>query len=126
MEIARKVLMGLAWLYVLGVVVQVFLAGYPLLGGGSSFDAHVGFGWSALHLSPVLLLIAAFIGKVPQRLLMVIGLFVVVAFLQPIWVSAFRGEILGSLHVVGALVVFTLAHYIAQQSTRLVKGTARV
>lgn len=124
MEIARKFLMGLAWLYVLGVFIQVFFAGYALLGGGGSFETHEAFGYSALHLTPILFIIAALVGKVPRPLLAVTVVFAAVAFVQPIWVAEFRGEFLGSFHVLGALVLFALAHHIAHQSTRLVRGVA--
>ncbi len=124
MEVARKVLLGLSWLYVLGVFVQVFLAGYAMLGGGGSFDAHAALGYMGLHLTPVLMVIAAAVARVPRPLLVVTIVFAVIAFVQPIWVAEFRGEFLGSFHVLGALVLFALAHHIAQKTTRLVRAGA--
>ena len=124
MEVARKVLLGLSWLYVLGVFVQFFLAGYAFLGGGGSFDAHAALGYMGLHITPVFMVIAAAIGRVPRPLLIVTIVFAVVAIVQPIWVAEFRGEFLGSMHVVGALVIFTLAHHIAQKTTKLVRAGA--
>jgi hypothetical protein len=122
MSIARKILMGLAWLYVLGVVVQFFLAGLglPQL-GGESMEAHEALGYSALHLTPILFLVLVFIAKAPVNLKIITVIFAVVAFVQPIWVTAFEGEFLAAFHVLGALAIFVLAHTIARQATRLVR-----
>lgn len=121
--VARRVFVGLMWLYVLGVVVQFFLAGLGVL-GGRSFEAHEAVGYSALHLTPVLILLIGFLGRLPWNLLALTFVFGVVAFLQPIWVAEFRDELLGALHVLGALVIFVLAHTIAQRSTRLLREPA--
>jgi hypothetical protein len=43
---------------------------------------------------------------------------VVAAFIQPFWVTQFRGETLGAFHLIGALVIFALAHDIARRSMR--------
>ena len=128
MSVARKILMGLAWIYVVGVLLQFFFAGLMILGFDTGEeledyrDLHEGFGYSALHLTPILLIIAAAVGRVPRNLLILTIVFAVVAFLQPIWVSEFRNELLGSLHVLGAAVILAMAHEIATMSTRLVRG----
>jgi hypothetical protein len=130
MSVARKILMGLSWLYVLAVLLQFFFAGLMILGTNPSDaegiqdarDLHEGFGYAALHLTPILLVIAAAVGRVPRNLLILTVVFAVVAFVQPIWASEFQGEFLGSLHVLGAAVILGMAHAIAQQSTRLVRG----
>jgi hypothetical protein len=118
MAVARRILTGLAWLYVLGIVVQFFLAGLGLL-GGESMTAHSDFGWSVLHLFPILLIIAAAVGRVGRNLLIMVVALAVVGFVQPLWVTEFRGELLGAMHVLGALVIFVLAHNVARASTRL-------
>jgi hypothetical protein len=105
------------WLYVLAVAVEFFLAGLGTLGGGS-MHAHRAFGYSALHLTPVLILLIGIVGRLPRDLLAVTVVFAVVSILQPVWVTEFKGEVLGSLHVLGALVIFAMAHYIAQRATR--------
>lgn len=120
MLIARRIFVGLMWLYVLGVVVEFFLAGLGTLGGGS-MHAHRAVGYSALHLTPVLILLIGIVGRLPRDLLAVTVVFAVVSILQPIWVTQFRGEVLGSLHVLGALLLFAIAHYIAQRATRLLR-----
>jgi hypothetical protein len=116
---------GLMWLYVLGVVIQFFLGGLGVL-GGRSMDAHIALGYSALHMTPILILLICVIGRLPRILLGLTFAFAVVAFLQPIWVTEFEGEILGALHVFGALVVFALAHTIAQRATHLLRAERAV
>lgn len=128
MAVARKILVGLAWLYVLLVAVQFFIAGLMLLGTESADtladyrDIHEGLGYAVLHLSPILMLIVAAIGRVGRNLLILIFVFAVIVFVQPIWVAEFSGEFLGSLHVIGALVIAALAHEIAQRATRLLRA----
>ncbi len=123
MALARKVLAGFAWLYVLAVAAQFFVAGLALLGGEGqdAWDIHEAFGYSALHLTPVLMLVLAFVAKASRTLLVLTFVFAVVSFLQPLWVAEFRGEFLGSFHILGALVVLALAHAVAERSTALAR-----
>jgi hypothetical protein len=120
---ARKILTGLLWLYLIGVLVQFFLAGLgmPVL-GGEGMDAHEGFGYSALHLTPILFLIIAFFAKVSKRTLILMVVFAVIAFVQPIWASEFSGEFLASMHILGAAVILMMAHMLATMATRQMRG----
>lgn len=123
MELARKALAALLWLYVLGVLVQFFLAGLGLPElGDEGMDAHEGFGYSALHLTPILFLIIAFFAKVSKVTLIALFVFAVIAFLQPIWASEFQGEFLASLHILGAAVILGMAHSLARMVTRQMRG----
>ncbi|HLF79843.1 MAG TPA: DUF6220 domain-containing protein [Dehalococcoidia bacterium] len=123
MAMARKILVGLAWLFVLGVMLEFFFAGLGLL-GGEDMELHEGFGWGALQLLPVLILIAAFFAKPARSMLILVVALLVVSFFQPFWVTEFRGEFLGSFHVLGAAVILALAHAIAQRATHLVRAGA--
>jgi len=125
MQIARRILIGLAWLYVLGVAIQFWLAGIglPQL-GDESMKAHEAFGYSALHLTPILFIILALVAKAPRTTIGLTVVFAVVAFVQPIWAAEFEGEFLASLHILGALAIFALAHTLARQATRLLQSTA--
>ena len=117
MSMPGMALVGFAWLYVLGVVIQFFLAGLGAL-GGESYKAHEGFGWSGLMLTPILLLVLTFMAGASFLTRMLTLALVVVAFIQPFWVTQFRGETLGAFHLIGALVIFTLAHDVARRSMR--------
>jgi hypothetical protein len=119
-RIARIILVGLAWLFLFGVAVQYFLAGLGTL-GGESMDAHEGLGYAVLHFFPILILIAALVARASKPTIIMSVVLVVVTLVQPFWVSEFRGEILGALHILGALVIAALAHEIASRATQLVR-----
>lgn len=61
MDVARKVFVGLAWLFVLAVAIQFLLAGLGVL-GGESLEAHRQWGFIVLHFIPILMFIAAIVG----------------------------------------------------------------
>jgi hypothetical protein len=121
MVAARRILVIVALLFLLGVVLQFFFAGLGLL-GGEDMELHKDFGWSALVVTPILILIVAYLAKVGRVTMMLCLALTVVSLIQPFWVTEFRGEMLGSLHVLGALVIFTLAHHIAQRAMRDMRG----
>src|SRR5687767_7960032 len=93
----NKVFVGLAWVYLVLLGIQAFTAGMGLL-GGENMDLHEGFGYSVVHLSPILILIIAFVAKMPRPILIMQAVLTVIIFLQPIWAAEFNGEILGALH----------------------------
>jgi hypothetical protein len=114
--------MGLAWLFVLGVVIQFVLAGLGVM-GGESIEAHREWGFTALHLLPLLMLIAALVGRMGWRYIGFTFLALVLVSIQPLLASDdLDPEWLRSLHVLNALFIFGLAHWLAQQSTRLMRA----
>ena len=118
---ARYVYLGLVWLYVAGILVQVFLAGMGLFGIPRDFAPHVGLGW-LLHLVPILLLIAAAVARVGSRLIWWNVALLVVQFVQPIFALA-RDDtpVVAAFHPVLALVIFWLAVTIGLKAWRLVR-----
>lgn len=118
---AKRILVIVAFLFLLGVVLQFFFAGLALL-GGEDWDLHEGFGWAALHFTPVLILVVAYLAKAGRATMFLALALAIVALIQPFWVTEFRGETLGAMHVLGALVIFTLAHHVAQRSMRELRG----
>jgi hypothetical protein len=118
MTVLRKVLAVLAWVYLAAVVVQIFLAGLglPQLGGGG-MGAHVDFGYTAVHMTPILLILFAALSRAGSKLIWWTVATAVVSFAQPIWVTSFRGEALASLHVLGALVLLALSFQVARLAT---------
>ena len=118
---ARYVYLALVWLYVAGILVQVFLAGMGLFGVQRDFAPHVGLGW-LLHLVPVLLLIAAAVARVGSRLIWWNVALLVVQFVQPIFALARKDSpVVAAFHPVLALVVFWLAVTIGLKAWRLVR-----
>ena len=115
MDVARKIFVGLAWLFVLAVAIQFLLAGLGIL-GGESLEPHRQWGFIVLHLIPILMLIIAIVGRMRWVLLV---------FLQPLFVDPeLHPRWLRSLHVLNALFIFALGHHLAQRGTKTVRGTA--
>ena len=113
----------LAWLFVAGLLVQVFLAGLGFFGGGRDFAAHVNLGW-LLHLAPLLILLAAALSRAGRRhWTWALGLAAVV-FVIPIVVLA-RADLpaVAALHPVLAVAAFWLAAVVARQSLEVVRRT---
>jgi hypothetical protein len=124
MEMARKIFVGLAWLFVLAVAIQFLLAGLGVL-GGESLEAHRLWGFFALHLIPILMLIAAIVGRMGRTVLgATVALFLLV-FLQPLFADpALDPHWLRSLHVLNALFIFALGYHLAQRGTRTMRSTS--
>lgn len=115
MTTLRRVFAVLAWAYLVAVIVQIFLAGLglPQL-GGLGMGMHTEFGYVAVHMTPLLLIMLAAVSRAGKELIWWTVATAVVAFVQPIWVTAFRGEALASIHVVGALVLLALSFQVAR------------
>jgi hypothetical protein len=123
MDVARKLFVGLAWLFVLAVAIQFLLAGLSVL-GGESIEPHRQWGFIVLHLIPILMLIAAIVGRMGRTVIaLTVALFLLV-FVQPLFADAqLQPQWLRSLHVLNALFIFALGHHLAQRGTRTVRGT---
>lgn len=109
------ILFGLATIYLAGVVVQFFLAGLGTF-GATTFDAHsvVGLG---LALVSLIMLVLAFVGKVPRSLLALTFTLFGLNVLQLVLARIDVDEI-AALHVVNALAVVFVAYELVQRSRR--------
>lgn len=118
MRVVRRVFAALAWVYLAAVVVQFFLAGLglPQL-GGEGMGAHAGFGYIALHMTPILLILGSTIGRTGRVLIVWTIVLAVVAFVQPVWVAGFQGRFLASMHVLGAVALLALSYHVARLAT---------
>ena len=118
---ARWLFLVLVWIYLAGILVQVFLAGMGLFGTSRDFEPHVGLGW-ILHLVPVLLLIAAAVARVGRRLLWWTTALLIVQFIQPL-LALLRNDVplVAAFHPVLALIVFWLALTIGMKAWQLVR-----
>jgi hypothetical protein len=121
MDLARKSFLGLAWLFVLAVAIQFLLAGLGVL-GGESMEPHRQWGFIVLHLVPILMLIAAIVGRMGRTVIApTVGLIVLV-FLQPLFVDPqLDPRWLRALHVLNALFIFALGLHLAQRGVRTVR-----
>lgn len=123
---ARYVYAAMAWAYVVGILVQVFLIGIALFGAAHDFEPHIGLGW-LLHLVPILLLIVAALARVGARLLWWSAALLVVQFIQPI-LATLRDDqpVVAAFHPVLALVIFWLAFTIGLKAWHLAREPAPV
>jgi hypothetical protein len=117
-NVGRKFFVGLAWLFVLAVAIQFLLAGLGVL-GGQSMEPHRQWGFLALHLVPILMLIAAIVGRMGRTVIALTAGLILLVFLQPLFVDAqLDPRWLRALHVLNALFIFALGHHLAQRGTR--------
>jgi hypothetical protein len=125
MDVARKIFVWLAWLFVLAVAIQFLLAGLGIL-GGESMEPHRVWGFFVLHLIPILMFIAALVGRMGRRFVgLTAGLFLLV-FLQPLFAAPeLDPRWLRSLHVLNALFIFALGFHLAQRSRKVAEGSER-
>ena len=124
MDVARRLFVGLAWLFVIAVAIQFLLAGLGVL-CGDSMEPHRQWGFIVLHLIPILMLIAAIVGRMGRTVIaLTVGLILLV-FLQPLFVDPqLHPRWLRALHVLNALFIFALGHHLAQRGKRTVGDTA--
>ena len=120
-----KAYSGLAWIIVALGVLQFFLAGLGVF-GASSFDAHVGVGWT-LHTLTFLVLIFAIIGPRNGRDIGMAAALVVLATVQ-VTMAQLRGDVpeLAALHPVLALLVLGLASHIGSRYIGSRRGSPAV
>src|SRR5215208_1579306 len=106
MSVARRIFVGLAWLFVLAVAIQFLLAGLGVL-GGESLEAHRQWGFIVLHLIPILMFIAAIVGRMRRTVIGLTVVLFVLVFLQPLFADpGLDPRWLRSLHVLDALFIF--------------------
>jgi hypothetical protein len=120
---ARYAYAGLAWAFVVAILVQVFFIGMGLFLKPQNFDLHVNFGW-LLHLAPLLVLIAAALASAGRTQILQAASLAVVFFIVPI-LAAIRADSpwAAAFHPVGAVLGFWLATVVARGATSLLRST---
>ena len=121
----RYIYVGLSWLMLLAIVVQVFFAGLMLFGTGGGGELHNTTGW-IIHTAVYPFLLVPWLAGAERRGI-VLGLaFLVAVFVQPFLVEARESvPILAALHPVNALLIFVLALALARDSLQLFRTTPR-
>ena len=112
---------ALAVVFLLGVVVQVFLAGAGIFASASWLSSH-GILGQILPVIPLLMVILGLVGKLPRTINWLTVLLLVLVYIQPwfIYLSRSAGiPLLGALHPVNALTIFALSLYLLYR-TRLI------
>lgn len=123
MKASRIVYAVFSGLFVLGVLLQVFLAGMTVVAGRMGWDNHIGLGHT-LALPLLVMLISMYVGKLPGRMKRLTWLLFLVYVLQADVLIFMRGSapVLSALHPVLALVDFALGVALARQATGIVRA----
>ena len=113
---ARPIHLALAWLLVAGLVVQIFLAGLGVFAGASNFATHRDVGY-LLQALPFFMAIAAWLGKLGRREIVVAVVIFALFFVQSLLVLA-RDSVpaIAALHPVNGFLVTWLAVGIARDA----------
>lgn len=124
MHTVRLAFIGVAWLFLACVVVQVFLAGLGVFAGVHNFSLHREFGYAFGWLTLVLLLLALG-GRLGRRWIGLSALILVLFALLSVFV-ALREVMpaLAALHPVNALAIFGVALHLARRSRVLADRSA--
>lgn len=121
---ARAIYVGLVWIYLAAIVVQVFLAGVGLFGAARDFEPHRSLGW-ILHLGPVLLLVVAAAARVGARTIWWNVALVLTVGVQPFLPGLRNSQpLLAAVHPVLALVIFWITLTMGLRAWRLVRQPA--
>lgn len=110
-----------AWVFVGTIVVQVFLAGAAIanLGGSGNFATHIDFGYTAVGLASLAVLLTAAAARLPRRETgITLGLLVL--YIIQTALPAFRTSVpmAAALHPVNAMLLFGLAVWYAFRAWR--------
>ena len=116
MQIARTAHLVVASLLVAGLVVQIFLAGLGVFAGASNFATHRDWGY-LLELLPILMAIAAFVGRLGRRQIWIAAAIFGLFLLQSILILAREGTpAIAALHPVNGFLIVWLAVGVAREA----------
>jgi hypothetical protein len=119
MQALRQIHAVVAWIFVGTIVYQVYLAGAAIanLGGSGDFTAHAGFGFEAVGLAALAVLITAILARMPRRDIGWSFLLLVQYVIQTI-LPGLRGSspAIAALHPLNAVLLFAFATWYARHA----------
>jgi hypothetical protein len=121
-RIARYIYAGLAWLFVIGVVLQVFLAGMVVVARQSTWNNHVSLGHTLA--GPLLfMLVTMYLGRMPGAIKRLTWLLFAVYVIQSDVIIFLRidAPVISAFHPVLALVDFALGLTLARRALPLAR-----
>ena len=123
MKVSRTLYTVLAWLFVAGVMTQVFFAGMTVVAGRWPWTNHAGLG-HLLALPLLIMLVTMYAGKLPGRMKRLTWLLFLVYVLQADVLIFLRvsAPVLAAFHPVLALVDFALGLMLARQAMALMRA----
>jgi hypothetical protein len=119
----RMLYLIVAWLFPVAILIQVFFVGLSLFTGQAYWSTHRDVGHT-LAVLPLLLVILAYLGRLPSAEKRLIWLQFGVYLVQAEVFAAIRADvpIFAAFHPVLALVLFALALIIARRSLTVVRA----
>ncbi len=114
-RIARPVHLVVAWLLVVGLLVQVFLAGRGVFGSPANFATHRDFGF-LLTVLPLILVVTALGGRFGRGHVIAAGVMFVQFILQSFLILA--GDEVAALHPVNGFLILLIATWVARDALR--------
>ena len=122
---SRYVYLFASGLFLLGVVVQVFLAGMVVVARQSGWDGHIGLGHS-LAAPLLLMLVSVYLGRLPGHIKRMTWLLFIVYVLQADVIIFLRSAapLVSALHPVLALADFAIGLALFQRVLGLVRQSA--
>jgi membrane-bound metal-dependent hydrolase YbcI (DUF457 family) len=119
----RILYLSAAWLFPAAILIQVFLVGLSLFTGQAYWSTHRDVGHS-LAVLPLLLVILAYLGRLPRSEKLLIWLLFGVYLIQAEFFASIRDSVplLAAFHPVLAVVLFALAILIALRSRTVVQA----
>ena len=117
-SVARTIHLGVAWLLVGGLIVQIFLAGLGVFDSATNFPTHRDFGY-ALELLPVVLLVTGLLAGLGRRAaLLAIGIFGLFLLQSVFVVLRTDAPQVAALHPVNGFLITFLAIILARDAWR--------
>jgi Family of unknown function (DUF6220) len=120
---ARYAYLGLAWLFLAGVVLQVFFIGLALFVGSENFALHRDFGY-ILQLVPILVLVAALVARAGRtRILQAVSLVAVIVVFPTLPLFRDSVPVIAAFHPIGALLGFWIGIVVVRGASSLLRDS---
>jgi hypothetical protein len=123
-RISRYIVLVLAWLFVIGILGQVYLVGLSLLGDRPSWQDHINLGHT-IGMFALLMIIFAYVGCLPQGMKRLtwlnFGIYFLIADIVIFMTDS--APKLAALHPVLAVLLFPVAGTLAVRITLLVRAS---
>jgi hypothetical protein len=118
----RRLFLIAAWLFVLGLLYQVYLAGMGVFAG--SFDTHAGWGNYVIGPMTIVLFVLALIGRVGRLdIALTVLLFVQGAILQSVFIlQRDTSPAIAALHPVNGVLMLIIGIYLGVDAWRMVRA----
>jgi len=116
----RRLFLVAAWLFVIGLVYQVYLAGMGIFAG--NFDNHVNFGYM-VSLIPVVMVVLGLIGRVGWRDIVLSAVLFGQGILQTVFVlQRETAPAIAALHPVNGVLMLIIGIYLGIDAWRFVQA----